>query len=78
MARRKYFSHEYAADRGRVTVNRINSRSKPKDKSFRARAKVSQISIDCSINRIKKNKGIYFLAYSEEIFNTDIIKNIKN
>jgi hypothetical protein len=62
MARRKYFSHEYAADRGRVTVNRINSRSKPKDKSFRARAKVSQISIDCSINRIiKKSKGYTFL-----------------
>jgi hypothetical protein len=39
MTRRKFFVHEYPADRGRAE---INSRSKPKDNSFITRAKVSK------------------------------------
>lgn len=42
MARRKYVLHEYATDRGKTGVNSVKSRSKPKDKSLKARAKVSQ------------------------------------
>jgi len=47
MARRKYVLHEYAADRGRTGSARVNnSRSKLKDKSLKARAKVSKIFIN--------------------------------
>jgi hypothetical protein len=46
MTRRKYVLHEYATDRGRTGSARVdNSRSKPKDKSLSARAKVSKIFI---------------------------------
>lgn len=43
MARRKYVLHEYATDRGKTGGNSVNSRSKPKDKSLTARAKVRQV-----------------------------------
>jgi hypothetical protein len=50
MTRRKHVVHEYATDRGRTGVGRIISRSQPKDKSLKARVKVSQIFIDSIIN----------------------------
>lgn len=54
MTRRKYVVHENAADRERSVIDRNNSRSKPKDTSLSARAKVSQIYI----TKKKKRKEI--------------------
>jgi hypothetical protein len=42
MTRRKFFVHAYAADRGGAE---IKARSKPIDKSFITRAKVSKVFI---------------------------------